>query len=188
MAQPKRSTLYTKGGDKGFTSLYNGNRVPKSDSRIMALGYLDQLSVKVAECYCASLGVYIPECTDIFDNIVEHLFDLCSCVATPPDSSETKLKRTSFNPEFISYLETQIDALDATLPKITNFVKPYGTHLTLCIHNARVVCRMAETHLAAIADMDADVKKYVNRLSDLLFVCARKSNKGRFEEEIYKKK
>jgi cob(I)alamin adenosyltransferase len=171
-----KSSLYTKTGDKGASSLYNGERRSKTDRVFEALGHQDELNcvLGIAREHCAAshngLEGYLVE-------IQSRLFDLGAAVATPKaNSSEEKKKYTAFDPRFTSEVESWIDALDATLPPLTNFVIPSGglscTHLNL----ARAICRRAERAVVPLVqaeEVDAEAARYLNRLSDFLFCAGR---------------
>jgi cob(I)alamin adenosyltransferase len=176
-----KSNIYTKTGDKGETSLYNGERVPKDGIFCKVVGALDELS--------SSIGIFYTELelkvtdkssldyinlVNIFKWIQSRLLDLGSHVATPIDSTrsnKTKLSQTDFEEENVSELEKLIDEYDMKLPKLTNFILPYGA-----LHMSRTICRRAERKMIALF-REGHVNKFalifLNRLSDLLFVLAR---------------
>jgi cob(I)alamin adenosyltransferase len=172
----KKSKLYTRTGDKGSSSLYNGERRPKTDGIFEALGHQDEL--------CAVMGIAREHCVasdnglaPIIAEIQSRLFDLGAAVATPVQtSSDDKKTYTNFSPVFTRQLEQHIDDLDAALPPLTNFRIPSGglssTHLNL----ARTICRRAERSVVPLVgamQADEECGKYLNRLSDFLFAAAR---------------
>ena len=121
----RRLRIYTRSGDRGKTSLFNGSRVPKSDHTVKALGDTDELN--------AHLGVAHFHCTQVSNGLSSHLheiqsrlLDLSSCIATPLQSTQStsKLRRTKFAPRHVVTLETWIDELDANLPPLKNFILP----------------------------------------------------------------
>ena len=171
----KKSQLYTRTGDKGTSSLYNGERRSKTDKTFEVLGHQDELNAVLGiareYCYISNNGL-----DNILAEIQSRLFDLGAAVATPTSSSQDKRQYTEFPSYHTEQLEIWIDELDSQLPPITNFVIPSGglscTHLNL----ARTVCRRAERSVVELVQsgkVDGEVGKYLNRLSDLLFVAGR---------------
>jgi cob(I)alamin adenosyltransferase len=171
--------LYTKTGDGGETGLFGGKRVSKDSVRVEAYGAVDELN--------AAIGVILTHLTDAdlrerLITIQSALFDLGSELATPADSavaaSGAKLPRVE--PRTIEAMESWIDAFDAEVEPLRNFVLPGGSAGGAALHLARTVCRRAERRVVTLAARDAvreDVLRYLNRLSDLLFVMARVANK-----------
>jgi cob(I)alamin adenosyltransferase len=171
--------IYTKTGDKGKTSLFGGTRVPKYHNRIEAYGTVDELN--------SYIGLIRDQKTDkktfnVLIKIQNELFTLGAMLATPPEkeklkSGKDRLNIPKINDEDITYLETEIDEMNETLPQMTNLVLPGGhTTVSFC-HIARCVCRRAERIVVSIADkeiIDNNIIMYLNRLSDYLFVLARK--------------
>lgn len=182
--------IYTKKGDKGETSLFSGQRVPKDDPYIMALGTVD-------ECNCV-IGValsHLPregEFSRIAKQLetVQHaLFDLGAALATPKTcASSSKLKKTRFDEEEIELLEQWIDELDDKLEKLTTFILPGGHPSGAMLHLARSTCRRAERYVTPInnrSDVSDNVLIYLNRLSDYLFVLSRFVNNHLSSPETY---
>jgi cob(I)alamin adenosyltransferase len=173
--------IYTKTGDKGETSLFSGQRVPKDDSFMHALGTLDECSSAIG--LALSLLPKEDRLGDTRERLVsiQHaLFDLGAAVATPRNrSSEKQINKTRFGHDGIEKLENWIDEMDATLPKLTTFILPGGHPSSAALHLARNMCRRAERHAiplhhhAAVSD---NVIIYLNRLSDYLFVLTRLVN------------
>jgi cob(I)alamin adenosyltransferase len=172
----KKSKLYTRGGDRGETSLFGGERVPKDHLRVDAYGQLDELS--------AALGLLIvalpaDELRDQLQQVQNELFDLGAELATPPESRlEYKLPPGVEEADW-RRLERLLDAYDAQVPPLRTFVLPGGHETAARAHLARTVCRRAEravVHLAHEEEVRADVITYLNRLSDFLFVVARLLN------------
>lgn len=172
----KKSQIYTRTGDNGSSSLYNGERRPKTDLVFEALGHQDELNacIGIAREYSELHGIGLE---DMLAEIQSRLFDLGAAVATPVQtSSEEKRQYTEFESVFTRQIESWIDELDSQLPPLKNFVIPSGglcsTHLNL----SRTVCRRAERSVVplVLADqVDAEVGRFLNRLSDFLFVAGR---------------
>jgi cob(I)alamin adenosyltransferase len=171
-----KSKLYTRGGDRGETSLFGGERVPKDHLRVDAYGQLDELS--------AALGLLIvalpaDELRDQLQQVQNELFDLGAELATPPESRlEYKLPPGVEEADW-RRLERLLDVYDAQVPPLRAFVLPGGHETAARAHLARTVCRRAERAVVRLAHEDevrADVITYLNRLSDFLFVVARVLN------------
>lgn len=167
----KLDRIYTRGGDRGETSLGDGARVPKHALRVTALGEVDEAN--------AALGVarlHADVATDaLLGRIQNDLFDLGADVCMPaPDVPALRITAGQ-----VARLEQDIDRLNAALPALGSFVLPAGTPLAACLHSARTIVRRAERSLCALAageKINADALCYLNRLSDLLFVLARHAN------------
>lgn len=167
--EPVRLTrIYTRGGDKGETSLGDGSRVSKLDPRVAAMGDVDELNSLVG--WAGGL-----------DRIQNELFDLGADLAVPLAGHEDRLRITE---EAVERLEAEIDAVNATLPELKSFVLPGGSERAARLFLARAVCRRAERAVLAVPDANPLCAVYVNRLSDLLFVLARAANAG--EEPLWK--
>ena len=189
MKPRKKSNVYTRTGDKGMTSLYNGERRSKTDITFEVLGTQDELNcvIGIAREYSRENGI-----EPMLVEIQSRIFDLGSAVATPlQNSSERKLQYTEFSPQHTQKLEEWIDQMDNELPPLTNFILPSGglfaTHLNL----ARSICRRAERTVYPLIEngqVDVEVGKYLNRLSDFLFVASRMAAfKDGKPETIWKK-
>ncbi|KAI9188707.1 hypothetical protein H9P43_000128 [Blastocladiella emersonii ATCC 22665] len=174
--------IYTKTGDKGTSSLYNGERRSKTDAVFEALGSVDELSssIGVAAEYCGQAGNGLAEQLQEIQCV---LIEMGSNIATPRQSSADapyKLAKTAFDEAHVAQLEAWIDALDATLPALTNFILPSGGLAAAHLHQCRSVARRAERSLVPLAaadEVDAGVTQYANRLSDYFFVAARHAAK-----------
>ncbi len=175
----KKSLLYTRTGDLGTTSLVSGDRVIKSHPRLEAYGTIDELN--------AWIGVLVTDPdmpqsqTAILLTIQHRLFDLGAYLATPTPSEGEMPQIPSLGHSAISRIERVIDELDDAVPPLNRFVLPGGTRLSAWIHVARTVCRRAERHMVALNAMadtyvDPNAIRYVNRLSDYLFVLSRYVN------------
>lgn len=168
-----KSKVYTKTGDKGSTGLVGGTRVPKHHLKLDAYGTVDELN-----SYLGLVMNYIEEplLLNYLQKVQHILFDMGAYLATEPDKLE-KYKIASCTQEDIEEIEAQIDFYDEKLPRLTQFILP-GGHLAVShCHVARTICRRAERKIS-ILDAEEEVKKevkiYVNRLSDFLFILARK--------------
>ena len=157
------TSIATKTGDHGETSLFNGQRVPKTDPRMEALGALDELT--------AQLG-HLPE----LEWIQSDLLHLGAAIANPT-------KPAAFTPR-LAHLEEALASLEATLPPLTQFILPGGESVAVHAHVARAVCRRAERRCWALnATLTPDALAYLNRLSDYLFQWARAFNLAHKKEE-----
>ena len=174
--------IYTRGGDKGKTSLGDGARVPKHDSRVAAYGTVDEANAAIGLVRLHATG----EADSMLARIQNDLFDLGADLCTPekpesPDSDPDWALRVT--PSQVERLEQEIDRLNAELAPLDSFVLPGGSPAAAYLHLARTVARRAEramTELAATQPVNPEAIKYVNRLSDHLFVLARHLNdKGR---------
>lgn len=169
----KEWKIYTKTGDKGETSLIGGSRVPKYHDRIEAYGTVDELNSYLGLIRDQNIGDKLKK---KLCRIQECLFIIESSLATDTNVIIDK-KLPQIIEEDIQLLETEIDQMNETLPELTNFVLPGGNILSSYSHIARTVCRRSERVVLKLSikhkvkDLDL---KYLNRLSDYLFVLARK--------------
>lgn len=183
--------IYTKTGDKGFSSTFTGERRPKEDHIFEALGNTDELSsaIGLAREFCLDKGHTFAHQLDKIQCILQ---DVGSNIATPLSSArESHIKKTKFTAQPIADLESWIDTFTEELPPLTNFILPSGGKSSAALHVARAVCRRAERSVAPIVrsgEADPDVAKFLNRLSDYLFTLARYAAlKENNEEKIYKR-
>ncbi len=161
--------IYTKTGDKGQTSLFNGERKPKDDPRIEAYGNVDELN--------SFLGLLISKLNDaalqeVLLDMQKNLFNLGAMLANPTNTSKAVIKE-----EDIEALEKGIDNMNENLPDLKTFVLPGGNESASLAHVCRTVCRRAERRTITLAndsDIDQITIKYLNRLSDYFFVLSRK--------------
>jgi cob(I)alamin adenosyltransferase len=168
--------IYTKTGDEGETGLYGGGRVPKDHVRVEAYGAVDEAN--------AALGVAIahlesPDVGELLVHVQNVLFEIGAILSTPPDASPKKAIRAIAEEE-IARLERAIDDADGQLPDLRQFILPGGTLAGAALHHARTVVRRAERRTAPLtrgSEADGSVLRYLNRLSDLLFVLARLENR-----------
>ncbi len=164
--------IYTKTGDKGFTSLIGGTKVPKYDLRIESYGTVDELNSYIGLVRDQEISDHHK---DILMMIQEKLFVIGAILASDPEKSRMKLPEISM--EDVSVLEREIDAMDEVLPELRHFVLPGGSTTVSFCHIARCVCRKAErftVHLAEESVVPGIILVFLNRLSDYLFVLARK--------------
>lgn len=174
--------IYTKTGDKGTTALFGGTRVPKHHLRIESYGTVDELNsyiglVRDQKIDANSISSLI--------RIQNELFTLGAMLATPPEketlkSGKERLNIPKITSKNIELLEQEIDAMNLELPQMTNFILPGGNQTVSFCHIARCVCRRTERLATALNEnepINPAVLKYLNRLSDYLFVLARKLSK-----------
>jgi cob(I)alamin adenosyltransferase len=170
--EPVRLTkIYTRGGDAGETSLGDGTRVPKTDARIAAGGEVDELnSVLGWALAAADAGPRVH-----LERIQNELFDLGADLSVPFADGDEKLRVTQ---EQIDRLERDCDEANAELEPLKSFVLPGGNEYAARLYLARAVCRRTERAVLGVADANPLVVRYLNRLSDLLFILARAGNAG----------
>jgi cob(I)alamin adenosyltransferase len=172
----KLTKIYTRGGDRGETSLGDGARVPKHDVRVAAYGTVDEANAVIGLARQHATG----DADAMLARIQNDLFDLGADLCTPeaPDPKYPPLRVVQAQ---VDRLEHEIDALNATMKPLESFILPGGTPAASWLHLARTVVRRAErlmTELAAHEAINPVAVKYANRLSDHLFVLARHLNDG----------
>lgn len=174
--------IYTKGGDQGETALAGGQRVPKDAVRIEAYGTVDELNAFIGlacvTCHedTAQAG-RLGKLTEILRRVQHELFNLGSQLSTLPKDLHPKQARITSAE--IEQLEREIDAMNEELPALRSFVLPGGTRLNAELHAARTICRRAErltVALTRVEEAPPEAVKYLNRLSDALFVWSRWAN------------
>jgi cob(I)alamin adenosyltransferase len=175
--EPVRLTkIYTRGGDRGETSLGDGSRVSKLDPRVAAYGVVDELNSQVgAVLALESLPTVLRE---PLERIQNQLFDVGADLSVPVGGDDERLRVSQ---EQIAELEGLCDRFNEQLPELKSFVLPGGSEAAARLHVARAVCRRAELvahETAAATSIDPLVPVYLNRLSDLLFILARSANAG----------
>ena len=183
--EPVRLTrIYTRGGDRGETSLGDGSRVPKLDCRIASFGTVDELN----SCVGLALAAAPPaEVREVLERVQNELFDVGADLSVPYGVGDGRLRVEQAK---IDELERECDRFNAGLPELKSFVLPGGGELAARLHVARAVCRRAERDVLAAAqevDLNPLVLVYLNRLSDLLFILARAANvAGGADEPLWK--
>lgn len=172
--------IYTKTGDQGETSLYGPQRVKKNHPKIKSVGALDETmsAIGVVRSYEP-----LPEIDTLLKKIQDTLFTVGNQIASvkAPEQTE-KIQETHIN-----WIEEKIDNIQLKLDPLQNFILPGGTKVAARIHHARTICRRTEIQiyeLSTIETLDPLILKYLNRLSDLLFVLARYANKLENKEEV----
>lgn len=177
--------IYTRGGDRGQTSLVGGQRVAKDSLRIETYGAVDELNawVGMARVSCESEAALAP-LSGILKRVQHELFNLGSILATLPQDVHPRQPRVASAE--IEQLEKEIDRCNAELPRLRSFVLPGGSRVNTELHAARTVCRRAERHAVALAhaeEVPPEAVQYLNRLSDALFVWSRWANLALGAEE-----
>ncbi|MDB5029767.1 cob(I)yrinic acid a,c-diamide adenosyltransferase [Mucilaginibacter sp.] len=164
--------IYTKTGDKGFTSLIGGTRVPKHHLRIESYGTVDELNSYIGLICDQEITLHDK---DFLKQIQDRLFTIGSSLAADPEKSRMVIP--DLHKEDIDLLEKEMDTMSGQLPELKHFILPGGSTMISYCHIARCVCRRAErltVHLAEDSKVDDKVIIYLNRLSDYLFTLARK--------------
>jgi len=171
--EPVRLTrIYTRGGDRGDTSLGSGERVSKADPRIEAYGSVDELNSVLG----LALARGVPEeFGPWLERIQQELFDLGADLSVPTDDTRERLRMRE---EDVRRLEELCDRVNDRLEPLRSFVLPGGTEAAALLHVARTVCRRAERCAVQLDDVNPQALAYLNRLSDLLFILARVTNDG----------
>jgi cob(I)alamin adenosyltransferase len=181
--------IYTKAGDKGQTALVGGKKVSKDSPRIEAYGTVDELNAVLGLLRKANRDEPGPDdararLDAILARVQNELFNLGSLLATLPEDLSEKQPR--IEARHVEALEREIDELNENLPPLRSFTLPGGGWVSSWLHLARTVCRRAErivVHLASIETVDGECVRYLNRLSDALYVFGRWNVRQRGEEE-----
>ena len=181
--------IYTKTGDKGTTALFGGTRVPKHHIRIESYGTVDELNSYIGLIRDQDIDQHYK---DLLIKIQDRLFTVGAILATDPEKATLKNGKERLNiPKIseidINLLEQEMDAMDAQLPPMTHFVLPGGHQTVSFCHIARTVCRRAERLASALNDLEPfqpETLTYLNRLSDYLFVLARKLSQDLQADEV----
>ncbi len=178
--------IYTRTGDGGTTALGSGMRVPKHSQRIVAYGSVDETNaaIGVARLHLAGPGSAHADLDAMLARIQNDLFDLGADLCAPEEPTPgqaPKRERLRVSEAQVRRLEDEIDRMNTQLSPLRSFVLPGGTPAAAALHVARTVCRRAEREIVALADRPGEhvsppVLKYMNRLSDLLFVASRTAN------------
>ena len=181
--------IYTKTGDKGTTALFGGTRVPKHHIRIESYGTVDELNSHIGLVRDQAIDRHHQE---MLQHIQNKLFTVGAILATDPEKAILKSGKERLNIPKISeadivLLEQEIDTMNDALPPMTHFVLPGGHQTVSFCHIARCVCRRAERLATALHDLEpfqTETLTYLNRLSDYLFVLARKLSSDLHAEEV----
>jgi len=171
--------VYTRGGDKGETSLAGGQRLPKDALRIEAYGTVDELNAQIGVARDTTEGLaaahpVLVQLDTILKRVQHELFNAGSMLATLP--ADVHPRQARITGAEIAQLEAEIDEMNEGLPALRSFVLPGGCRLNAELHVCRTVCRRAErvcVTLARSEPVDAEIVRYLNRLSDALFVWSR---------------
>jgi cob(I)alamin adenosyltransferase len=172
--------IYTRTGDAGLTALGTGERVPKHSARIAAYGTVDETNAFIGVAR-VSLKDAWPQVDATLARIQNDLFDLGADLTVPERTGKPQRERLRISDAQVKRLEDEIDTLNGELKPLRSFVLPGGSPAAAALHVARTVCRRAERHMVELAglpgeDVSAPALKYINRLSDLLFVASRYVN------------
>jgi len=174
--------IYTRAGDTGETSLLDGTRARKDDARVDAYGDVDELSAWLG---LARTSLLAPELADDITHLQRDLFAVGAQLADPADTLAPRVTKAVIGNDDVTRLEQLIDRLDAELPPLHRFTLAGGSSAGAALHVARTVCRRAERRMVALTPpVDGVLLRYVNRLSDLLFVLARAVNRRAGVAEI----
>ena len=174
--------IYTRLGDSGETHLGDMSRVPKTDPRIGAYGTVDELNAHIG------VALTVDDLPDAYapwlQRIQNDLFDVGADISVPLNSTRSERERLRVVADQVAWLEQRCDEVNATLEPLKSFVLPGGTRAAAQLHVCRTVCRRAE-RLAVACDelLNPEVVRYLNRLSDLLFILSRGANRG--EEPLW---
>jgi len=171
--------IYTRLGDGGETHLGDMSRVPKTHPRIEAYGTVDELNSHIG------VALNAPDLSESYAawlrRVQNDLFDVGADISVPETDERERLRVV---PEQVAWLEERCDEVNANLPKLHSFVLPGGTPAAAQLHVCRTVCRRAERLAITVGEeLNAEVVRYLNRLSDLLFILARGANGG--EEPLW---
>lgn len=167
--------IYTKTGDSGDTSLFDGTRVRKTDPRVVAYGDVDEIQASLGVARAAGLPQDLDE---MCISLQRDLFALGARLADPSHKIAKRVEKIVINDESVSKLEGWIDRLDAEIPPLRHFILSDGCAGGAALHMSRTVCRRAERSVLLLGNdaVEPVVLIYLNRLSDLLFTMARAAN------------
>jgi cob(I)alamin adenosyltransferase len=166
--------IYTRLGDDGNTHLGDMSRVPKTDARVEAYGTIDEVNAQVGVVLAS--GDLPPQFAEWLTRVQNDLFDAGADLSVPLDDARDRLRMT---PEQTTWLEHRCDEVNETLEPLKSFVLPGGSRVAAELHLCRTVCRRAERRAIEIEEpINQEVVRYLNRLSDLLFILARATNSG----------
>ena len=175
------SRIYTRTGDDGTTALVDGNRVDKTDSRLAAYADTDEANCAIG--MAVTLGQLPADMAALLGRIQNELFDVGADLANPVSPEPPAYQQLRIDESYVTSLESACDEYNAALPVLRSFVLPGGTPAAALLHTARTVTRRAERSAwAARAEHGETVNplaaRYLNRLSDLLFILGRQANAG----------
>jgi cob(I)alamin adenosyltransferase len=176
--------IYTRGGDRGETSLGDGTRLPKHSLRVAAYGTVDEVNAAIGIARLHADGA----AGEMLDRVQNDLFDLGADLCTP-DSGSRAAGALRIAAAQVERLEREIDAMNATLRPLDSFILPGGTPAAAYLHLARTVTRRAErlvSELARTEPINPEALKYLNRLSDHLFVLGRRLNDGGARDVLWR--
>jgi cob(I)alamin adenosyltransferase len=167
--------IYTKTGDAGETSLFDGTRVSKADPRVVAYGEVDELQASIGLARATGLA---PDLDVMCVTLQRHLFAVGARLADPSRKIAARVEKATVEEADVAQLELWIDTLDTELPPLRHFVLSGGSPAGAALHLARAVCRRAERAVLQLgaAAVEPIVLVYLNRVSDLLFTMARAAN------------
>ena len=181
--------IYTRTGDKGLTRLSTGQPVSKASLRVEAYGGVDETNafIGVARQHTKADA----ELDALLERIQNDLFDLGADLATPEQNEKPEWEPLRVVDSQVERLEREIDAMNARLSPLTSFVLPAGSPASAALHVARTVCRRAERKLVELMGVEGEIVgepalRYLNRLSDLLFVAARRTNDDGAADVLWK--
>lgn len=178
--------IYTRTGDAGETSLFGGQRVPKDALRVEAYGTVDELNAILG---MARARIANAEIHSLIEKLQADLFDLGADLATPLEGKRPANRAVPrITPEQVTGLEELIDLYEAELEPLRRFILPGGAEGAAMLHFARTVCRRAERRSVSLSkqeQLNPEILKYLNRLSDLIFVLARLVNKRLNQPELF---
>lgn len=179
----KLTKIYTRTGDDGTTGLGTGARIRKDDPRVEAYGDVDEANAAVGLAVVACEAAGLTEIAGLLRAIQHDLFDVGADLCIPVAPDEAAGSRLRVQPEQAARLERTIDRYNDPMPSLTSFVLPGGSPAAAALHMARTVVRRAERRVVTLRQVEAgatnpETVRYLNRLSDLLFVLARVANQG----------
>ena len=175
------SRIYTRTGDEGTTAINDGTRVPKTDTRLAAYADTDEANCAIGAAI--TLGNLPGDMVRLLQRVQNELFDAGADLATPLPAEPPRYPQLRIDESYVTALEAACDEYNAALPVLRSFILPGGTPGGALLHTARAVTRRAErTAWAAVADHGETISpwpaRYLNRLSDLLFILSRAANAG----------
>jgi cob(I)alamin adenosyltransferase len=167
--------IYTRTGDQGATSLFDGTRVSKADARVDAYGEIDELNAAIGVAVAAGVDA---EIAALLNGIQRDLHAVGAMLADPRHKIAARVEKAALGAASVVRLEAAIDRFDEELPPLRRFILPGGTPAAASLHVARTICRRAERRIVGLGEGEVDpiLVTYVNRLSDLLFTTARAVN------------